>query len=324
MPKPQQQSPHTVNAGRHGLLVGALTALASVAPGCHAAREPVILVHGCPPGPPICVPGGDAACDNAEESRLWSRMIDHFRDRGGYPEGYLHTFVASGPPCDSTITQAAELAELVREVRTLHGTAKVDIVAHSMGALTTRLYLLDGQESIDDFVAIGGGNHGSTLAALGLQWQAQFGAPAYEGAKQMAPPYACEGETSGGAADIQLAVNGCLTSAGRSVERDETPGGVHYLSIWNSTDEIVSPPEASCLNQRFQNDCSDTSVNVQVTVPPGPGPCGPEGCPGHVSMLWDPSVLELTYAFLGHGHARVAAPAGSGKGGSGGDERSLQ
>jgi hypothetical protein len=70
-------------------------------------------------------------------------------------------------------------------------------------------------------------------------------------------------------------------------------------------DEIIDPVASSCLNQRFENDCSDTSVNLEVTVAAGPGPCGPNGvqdaCPAHVTMMWDPSVMQMTYDFfVGH------------------------
>jgi hypothetical protein len=222
-------------------------------------------------------------------------MVEHFKARG-YPETHLRRFVASGPPCDSAITQARELGQLVRSVRAATGAANVDLVALSMGALTARLYLLEPDNRVDDFVSIGGANHGSVVASAGVEWQARHGAPAYEGAKQMAPPYACQGQ-SASAADVQFTLNGCLTPAGRTAPRDETPGGVHYLSIRNSVDEMVSPRESACLNQRRQNDCSDTDVNVEVTVPPGPGPCGPSGCIGHVAMAWDPDVMRMTYEF---------------------------
>jgi triacylglycerol lipase len=265
--------------------------------GCHhREHNPVIFVHGCPPGPPICETPTGEPCSNADESHLFDKLKEYFRSEG-YAESDLHTFVASGPACDSVLTQSQELGALVRKVQTSQDVEKVDIVAHSMGALTTRVFLLEGHANVNAFVSIGGGNHGSTVAAAGVEWQNEFGAPAFEGAKQMAPPYACEGQTSGGATDVQLSVNGCLTASGKSVERDETPGDVRYLSIWNSVDEIVSPRQAACLNQRFQNDCSD-AVNVSVTVGAGPGPCGPQDCPGHVTMLWDPKVMLLTRNFV--------------------------
>jgi pimeloyl-ACP methyl ester carboxylesterase len=254
-------------------------------------RTPVIFVHGCPPPP-----------HTDQESLQFTRpMMDYLRARG-YPVHYLRTYFNSGPVCDSSITQAAQLAGLVDHVRAVTGARRVDIVAHSMGSVVTRLYLARwGGKSVRDVVALGGPFHGSRVAGAAVEWQAEFGYPAYQGAKEAYPPYACKGRTVQ-AADIQFALNGCLTPDGRTVLMDETRRDVDYLSIRNGLDEIVDPTESSCLNQRFQNDCSDTQVNVEVSVPPGPGPCGPDGsqdvCPAHVTMMWDPSVIRMTDDFL--------------------------
>jgi pimeloyl-ACP methyl ester carboxylesterase len=257
--------------------------------------NPVIFVHGCPPPPHT----------DAESLAFTRPMMEFFRAHG-YPSHYLRTYFNSGPVCDSSITQAGQLAGLVDHVRAATGARRVDIVAHSMGSVVARLYLARwGSTSVRHFVALGGTFHGSRFASAAVEWQATFGYPAYEGAKEVYPPYACKGQTVQ-AADIQFLLNGCLTLEGRTVFVDETTTGVEYLSIRNTRDEIVDPVASSCLNQRFENDCSDTSVNVEVTVAAGPGPCGPngvqDGCPAHVTMMWDPSVIQMTYDFL-VGHA---------------------
>ena len=259
------------------------------APSHELARDPIIWVHGCPP------PG----ISHEQVAMFAEGQKQVFRD-AGYPEEYLYSFVFSGAACGSTIDFAAEIAELVREVRAVTGAPRVDIVAHSMGALATRLYLAQGGDRcVRDFASVGGAHHGGEGAADGLYLQSMFGYPAYEGMLEMYPPYACRWETSGWAADVQYALNGCLTPTGRTAWTDETPnGGVRYLSIRNELDEIVVPQESACLNQRFQNDCSDTRVNAAVAVPPGPGPCGPEGCPAHVTMMWDPDVLGMIHQHL--------------------------
>lgn len=253
--------------------------------------EPVIWVHGCPP------PFGNS---EAASHLVADRQQEFFRYRG-YPADYLYAFVFSGPNCGSTIDHAQELALLVSQARSATGASKVSIVAHSMGALASRLYIGDGGDKyVRDFVSIAGGNHGGAAAAQGVEWQAQFGYPAYEGAKEMYPPYACEGQASGGAADVQYWLNGCLTATGRTVEVDETPSAdqIGYLSIWNTMDEMVIPAEAACLGQRFQNDCSNP-VNFEVTIGPAPGPCGPTAqCPGHVAVLWEPAIMQLVYDFI--------------------------
>jgi len=253
------------------------------------AMDPIIWVHGCTPP--------DATDEQA--SHFTDAQMAYFAAQG-YPSDYLYRFVNQGPQCTSNIDFAAQLRDLVAEVRAITGRPRVDIVAHSMGALATRLYLHQGgTRCVRAFVSIAGGNHGSGFAQVGLGWQDMFGGyPAFEGVQEMFPPYACAGQTYGGSADIQATVNGCLTPWGRTVYVDETPqGGTHYLSIRNSLDEIAVPVDTACLDQDFIGDCS-SSVNTQVTVPPGPGPCGPQGCPGHITMLWDPGVIGMVYDFV--------------------------
>jgi pimeloyl-ACP methyl ester carboxylesterase len=256
--------------------------------GGHGAPNPVIWVHGCPP--PFAT----------------HDQVSHFTDgqraffqAQGYPADRLVSFVFSGAQCGSNLAFAAQLASLVSNVRATTHASKVDIVAHSMGALSARIYLaLGGYRYVDHFVSISGANHGSLAAEPGVALQAMLGAPAYEGMKEMFPPYACLHQTSGGAFDVQTLVNGCLTATGRTMYVDETPDSSHvdYLSIRNSIDEEIVPSESGCLNQHFQNDCSD-HINVQVTVPPapGPGPCGPDGCPAHVAILFDQGVTQTVY-----------------------------
>ena len=254
-------------------------------------KDPIIFVHGCPP------PGAS------------HEMISHFLDplmnrfrQAGYPEDYLVRFVADGAPCSSNIDFAAQLDELVTATLAATGRPRVDIVAHSMGALAVRLYIAQGgNRYVRDFASVAGAHHGGMGAAPGEFLQSIFGYPAYEGMKEMFPPYACAGEAAGGAADIQFFVNGCLTPTGRTTYVDETlNGGVDYLSIRNSLDDTVIPVESACLNQKFQNDCSDSKVNAEVTVGPVAGPCPGGLCPPHVAVLWDPAVLEMVYAHLAH------------------------
>jgi triacylglycerol lipase len=257
--------------------------------GPGGGRRPVIFVHGCPPPP----------ATNAQDSTFALPAISYFQSRG-YPADRLFRFVSPDPVCNSSLTQAMQLAAFVQNVRNQTGADKVDIIAHSIGAITSRLYIAAPGSRVDHFVSVGGANHGSGVAAVAVEWQAAFGAPAYEGAKEMFPPYACQGQTVQ-AADVQFVLNGCLTPTGRTVARDETPGNTKVLSIRNSLDEIVQPHGSECLNQRRQNDCADR-VNVEVTVASALGPCGPGGaqapCPAHVSMMFDPGVMQRMFNFV--------------------------
>src|SRR5262249_36602314 len=156
-------------------------------------------------------------------------QISHFTDpqraffqAQGYPANFLFRFVYAGPVCDSNTKFASQIASLVDQARAATGRNKVDIVAHSMGAIATRLYLNQGgDKKVKPLVMLGGTNHGALAGAEGPALQAAFGAPAYEGMKELFPIYACRGQTIGGAADVQFTVNGCLTPTGRTVARDE-------------------------------------------------------------------------------------------------------
>lgn len=251
--------------------------------------NPVIWIPGCPP------PFGNAA----QGAALVADQQQAYFQANGYTADQLFRFVYSGAQCGSAADQALELAEFVDDVLDETGARKVDLVAHSQGALVARMYILfGGTIFVDDFVSLAGANHGAATAAVWSDWQAQFGgAPAYEGLQEMFPPYACKHETAGGGLDVQYILNGCLTATGRTANRDETPWTTNVLSIRNTIDENVQPRESACLNQKFQNDCS-SSVNVAVTVPPGPGPCGPAGCPGHLRMVWEPAVMQQTLDFV--------------------------
>ena len=255
-------------------------------PQLAARPTPVVFVHGCPP-PPF---------NNQTESEGWVDMMNFFR-AGGYSDDRLHVFVLSGETCRSNVDWGAEIGEFVDQVTVATRSRRVDIVAHSMGPVATRVFMNSGgYKKVRSFVSIVAANHGSE-AALGFSsFQALLGYPAYEGAKEAYPPYACHGEST--EADVQFSLNGCLTASGRTVSADETPfeqgekggGRVRYLSIWNPLDEVVIPSESSCLNQRFQNDCSDP-VNLSITVLPGP-------LPAHVMIISNPAAMQAVFDFL--------------------------
>ncbi|HTE52392.1 MAG TPA: hypothetical protein VK698_16185 [Kofleriaceae bacterium] len=258
--------------------------------GAGHSLTPVIWVHGCAP------PGAT----NDQVSHFTDAQRDFFRARG-YPDTHLIRFVFSGATCDSNIAFADQIAGLVAQVRASTGSSKVDIIAHSMGALATRLYIAQGGDHfVDHFVSIAGTNHGALAGVEGIALQLAFGAPAYQGMKELFPIYACAGQTQAGAADVQFTVNGCLTLLGRTVNRDETPGAVKVLSIRNNLDGEVLPIEVSCLNQKRQLDCTDP-VNRVVTVAPAVGNCGGLPlCPGHVTMLSDPGVMQMVFDHVSH------------------------
>ena len=261
---------------------------------------PIVFAHGCPP-PPF---------GSADDAGFWTGdtqqqpgLVDFLADRG-YADDQLNVFVYPAETCPPNRDYAAALADYVNGVLDASGRSRVDLVGYSMGVVASRIFLRQGGDAlVEDFVSISGANHGSILAEMiGEAGQAEVGFPAYQGALEAAPAYACEGESTD--ADVQFFLNGCLTEDGRTVEEDETPtdidegGHIRYLAIWNSADDLVVPPQSSCLNQAFKNDCSDP-VNVEVNLPalnevkPGSGLVS-----AHVEVQFSAEVWQAVYDFV--------------------------
>jgi len=224
-------------------------------------QDPIIFVHGF-----------------SGQSWHFTKMLQRF-EQAGWPKNMLHS-VSYSSAFQSSVYNARELENVVQRVLRETGAQKVDLVAHSMGGLSTRLYLKNGgHRFVRDYVSIAGAHHGTQTAAA---------APT-DGAREMYPPYACEGQSLH---DLQPQLNGCIHAVGRSLEADETPfslgdeeGSVAYRSIWSTHDEIIRPPESSCLEQQKRNDCA-SPVNTKVS-----------GLT-HATVLTDRRVFELVYAHL--------------------------
>lgn len=285
----------------------ALALVFVVAAGCGGSGDgsddeltPVVFAHGCPPPP----------YDSQLDAGLWTGdsqqapgMVDFFAERG-YPDDYLNVFLFSGVTCPPNNDYAAELADYVDGVLAATGRPRVDMIGFSMGAVASRIFIRQGgADLVEDYVSISGASHGSVLAGMvGEAGQAEFGFPSYQGALEVSPPYACEGESTD--ADVQFFLNGCLTADDRTVDEDETPedidegGHIRYLSIWNNKDDLVIPPSAACLNQSFQNDCSDP-VNVEVSIEAMTEVVPDSGVlSSHVETQFNPEVRQAVFDFV--------------------------
>jgi triacylglycerol lipase len=186
---------------RRTLLVVALATAALLTPiasGAAAAHDPILFVHGW-----------------SENESLWSTMIRNF-EREGWTREELNNWRYNTR--QSNVTTAREVERKVGEILTRTRAAKVDIISHSMGGLNTRYYLknLRGTEKVDDWVSLGGPNHGTTTAEL-------------------CPETSC----------VEMRPNSTFL---RELNReDETPGAVNYGTWWSSCDEIVNPDESVLL-----------------------------------------------------------------------------
>ncbi len=174
-------------------------------------RTPILFVHGYFAGPDV----------------TWGILLNRMKN-DGCPEEYLYA-----PEFDDrTGCNPEHGLQVKRWVETLverTGFQKINIIAHSMGALDTRYYIkyLCGYRRIKNVVTIGGANHGTVVACS---------EPISCGAESM-----CRGSSSDAWRDNEFLamINSC----------DETPGNnVMYTSIWSAFDEIIRPPESSIIS----------------------------------------------------------------------------
>jgi triacylglycerol lipase len=178
----------------------AAMALCAAVPAAASAQDPILFVHGW-----------------SESASLWNTMISRF-EKDGYPSSYLSAYTYNTSQSNK-VDAEKEVASHVESLLNATGASKVDIVSHSMGSLNTRWYIkFDGGESkVDDWVSLGGPNHGTETAKLCFST-------------------ACTEMRVGSTFLKEL-------NAG-----DETPGTVNYGTWWSPCDEIVSPHESVLLS----------------------------------------------------------------------------
>jgi triacylglycerol lipase len=129
--------------------LAACMALAAAAlPATALARDPILFVHGW-----------------SGNGTNWTYFASRFAI-DGYSPSQLDLW--SYDWTKSNVSIAQDVANEVRALRARTGAAKVDVVSHSMGGLNTRWYLkfLGGTANVDDWVSIGGPNHGTNLANI--------------------------------------------------------------------------------------------------------------------------------------------------------------
>lgn len=185
-------------------IAAALVALAAVliapaAPARAADHDPVVFVHGWQ---------GSAA--------NWDTMISRLRADGWSAEE-LHAWDYDSS--QSNRTTAEELAAEVDRVLAATGAAEVDIVTHSMGGLSSRHYLkfLGGTGHVDDWVSLGGPNHGTSSAYWCFQTSCF----------EMRPGSSFLSDLNAG---------------------DETPPGADYGTFWSNCDAIINPDDSVVLS----------------------------------------------------------------------------
>jgi triacylglycerol lipase len=184
------------------LATAAITVWASgEAPAAAATHDPILFVHGW----------------NSSAS-TWNTMIGRFKS-AGYTDNELMAITYNSNTSNRTI--AGQVATAVSDLRARTGAAKVDIIAHSMGSLSTRSYLKErgGTAYVDDWVSLAGPNHGTNTAYACYLFS--------RGCRDMIP-----------GSDLLNALN-----AG-----DETPGSTNYGTFWSNSDDVINPDNSVLLS----------------------------------------------------------------------------
>ncbi len=219
-------------------LVVALAATATVA----VRRPERVLPQQAVPGPVVLVPGYGGATGGLRT------LADRLRREGR--EVRLLSLPDHGVG-DLRRTAAA----LDRVVGALEdaGAPSVDIVGFSAGGVTARVWVLayDGERRARRIVTLGSPHHGTTLAAA---------AAALLGSCDRQ----CEQLQPGSSLLAQL-------------NRDETPDGPVWVSVWTAADETVVPPRsgrlAGALDIRVQDVCPRSRV-AHGSLPSDPAVVG--------------------------------------------------
>jgi len=173
---------------------------AAVAPASSLAVDPILFVHGW---------SGSAS--------NWNTMISRF-EKDGWPKSHLRAYSYNTSQSNKT-TAATIVKSEVEALKKATGAAKVDIVAHSMGSLNSRWYIkfVGGEANVDEWVSLGGPNHGTTAANLCFSTSCV----------EMRPGSTFLSELNAG---------------------DETPGAVNYGTWWSPCDEFINPDESVILS----------------------------------------------------------------------------
>ena len=160
------------------------------------AHEPVLFVHGW----------------NAN-STTWTTMVGRFK-ADGYTDAELVNWSYNSAQSNKTTAQL--IAQKVDSIMRVTGATRVDIITHSMGALSARYYIrnLGGDGKVDGLVTLGGANHGTNTA------------------------FFC-----GQASCIEMRPGSTFLAALNSTT--DAFGSPRYAAWWSGCDEVISPQKSA-------------------------------------------------------------------------------
>jgi hypothetical protein len=258
-------------------------------------KTPVFFVHGH---------GMTAEC--------WNPMISYLV-KSGYPKEYLKTiqlYPNNGPNIEAAEKQIAPAIEVfINKINAFRNTqhvtrqlvTKINLISHSMGALSARWYASKvGPHRVRIWISLAGANHGTDKACFSNN----------PGSKDMCPAFAKSPDES----LVQFVLNGLPHVA----DVDETPYGVGrdspgvnsirpdeskriiYFSIRTFPDKLIIPEESAVI---------DGAGGVNLKVPNRlPAKETSEGNilmtnrVGHDEMLSDKNTMKLVETILSDGN----------------------
>ena len=157
-------------------------------------HDPILFVHGY-------------AGNNGNWQDMKAKFLaDGWQDVELY--AYNYSFI------DSNASSAAEIRDQIDRIITNTGATKVDIIAFSMGSVSSRYYLknLGGAAKVDAWVSMAGPNHGTN--------EVENEACNFTPCKEIIP-----------GSSFLTALNAV----------DETPGLTRYATFWSSCDQTINP-----------------------------------------------------------------------------------
>ncbi|MDJ0927460.1 MAG: hypothetical protein QNJ73_07390 [Gammaproteobacteria bacterium] len=277
-----------------GILGIAIAACGGTPAATDRYRTPVLLVHGHGMG-------------SNSMSYIVSQLV-----ADGYPPEFVHAVdivpstagnVAAAemflmPAVSALLEKASQRREESGAVDT--GPARVDIVAHSMGALSSRYFAVRLRpERVRTWISIAGANHGTEALC-------RFNDP---GALEACPAFAADSRQS----PIQLILNGSVTA-----KVDETPYGlgidaepelsvrptetrsIAYFTLRIDPDEWIVPARSAELDGAGGFEIELSPGNAFRETSSGNFLFDDSGAraPDHDAMLAHPSVAEIILAIL--------------------------
>lgn len=110
-------------------------------------QHPILFVHGA-----------------NSDFHIWDTMYDRFIE-DGWPSTLLFAKTLNDPSNTTILGVIADGYQIklwVDEILNQTGASKIDIISHSMGAVSSRFYIknLTGIDKVDDYVSLAGFNHG--------------------------------------------------------------------------------------------------------------------------------------------------------------------